>query len=150
MTRRCLLALPFALVVRAKAAREPLEFRHIQVSVQKEGKTKMRDGRIFVENGLVRIVPKEGEAKTFPSVQIKALTYSYSKHPRWKAGAIAAVPLFVFAIPIFFMKSKKHWLTIQGERDYAVLRLHKGNHKQVTAALQSHTGIEVYHEKGGD
>ena len=48
------------------------------------------------------------------------------------------------------MKSKKHWLTIQGERDFAVLRLHKGNYKQMTAALQSRTGIEVYHEKGGD
>ncbi len=150
MTRRCLLALPFALVVRAKAVREPLEFRHIQVSVQKEGKTKMRDARIFVENDLVRVVPNEGEAKTFPSLQIKALTYSYSKHPRWKAGTAAAVPLFVFAIPIFFMKSKKHWLTIQGEGDFAVLRLHKGNYKQVAAALQSHTGIEVYLEKGDD
>ena len=150
MTRRCMLALPFALVVRAKIAREPLEFRHIQVSVQKEGKTKMRDARIFVENDLVRVVPNEGAAKTFPSLQIKALTYSYSKHPRWKAAAAAAVPLVVFAIPILFMKSKKHWLTIQGERDFAVLRLHKGNYKQVTAALQSHTGIEVYHEKGDD
>ena len=99
ITRRCMLALPFALVVRAKAAREPLEFRLIQVSVQKQGKTKMRDARIFVENDLVRVVPKEGEAKAFPSVQIKALTYSYSKHPRWKAGSAAAVPLSYLQSP---------------------------------------------------
>ena len=45
---------------------------------------------------------------------IKAATYSKSKHPRWKSGVGFAVAIGIFALPIFFMKAKHHWLTLQG------------------------------------
>lgn len=74
---------------------------------------------------------------------IQAATYSKSKHPRWKAGLAVALAINVFALPVFFMKSKKHWLTMQGEGQHAVFRLSKKNYHLVIAAVESHTGVKV-------
>ena len=49
----------------------------------------------------------------------------------------------MFALPVFFMKGKKHWLTLAAERDFAVLRLDKGNYKLVLPAVEMHTGRKV-------
>ena len=74
---------------------------------------------------------------------IRAATYSKSKHPRWKAGVAVALAVNVFALPVFFMKSKKHWLTVQAEGQHAVFRLSKKNYTIVVAVFESHTGVKV-------
>ncbi len=81
--------------------------------------------------------------KSFPYASIKSADYSYSKHPRWKAGLGAAIVLGVFALPIFFMKSKKHWLTIKTADDFAILRLDKNNYKIILPTLETSTGKKV-------
>ena len=74
---------------------------------------------------------------------IKAITYSKSKHPRWKAGVGLALAAGVFALPLFFMKAKHHWLTFQGDQDYVALRLSKKNFAIILSAVEFQTGIEV-------
>ncbi len=87
--------------------------------------------------------------KVFRYADIKSAEYSYSKHPRWKAGAGTAIgsaivlPLLIVAIPLAFSKSKRHWLTIRSETDYAVLRLDKHNQKAILPAFEVHSGVEV-------
>ncbi len=44
---------------------------------------------------------------------LKLLTYSKSKHPRWKTGVGLFPWLSAMAIPFFFLKRNKHWLTVQ-------------------------------------
>jgi hypothetical protein len=77
------------------------------------------------------------------------MVYAQSKHPRWKAGAGAAVAVGVFAAPVFFMKNTKHWLTLQGAGEAIVLRLDKNNYRLVLPALEARTGrpVEVASER---
>jgi len=107
-------------------------------------KSKEIDSRlIFMDESLEVYNKKTGESlKKIPYTDIKGATYSKSKHPRWKSGAGAAVAIGIFAIPIFFMSGKKHWLTLQLEDDYLILRLDKNNFATVLAAFESRTEIK--------
>jgi hypothetical protein len=94
-----------------------------------------------------------GVLKEFKYADIKSAEYSYSKHPRWKAGVGTAAGSLVFApllfialpiaIPLAFSKSKRHWLTIKGEGDYVVLKLDKNSRKVVLPAFEVHSHIKV-------
>lgn len=115
---------------------------------------------------------KSGEVvKTFGYSEIKSAEYSYSRHPRWKAGlgtvgagsvagaglgAIGAGGLgAAYGLLIFFpimvpvglglaaSKSKRHWLTIKTGDDYIVLRLDKDISKLVIPAIETRTGLVV-------
>ncbi len=89
-------------------------------------------------------VDKDNEIfKSFPYESIKSAEYSNSKHPRWKAGIGAAIAVGVFALPLFFMKGKKHWLTIKTGDDYAILRLDKDNYKIILPTFEARTGKKV-------
>ncbi len=93
------------------------------------------DERLTIQN------KKNGQAMfEMPYKQIDGFTYSKSKHPRWKTGAGAAVAVGVFAIPIFFMKGKKHWLTIKHGEDMRAFQLHKSAHRMIVAELEAKTG----------
>jgi tRNA A-37 threonylcarbamoyl transferase component Bud32 len=81
--------------------------------------------------------------RTLPYHAISDMIYAQSRHPRWKAGAGAAVAVGVFAAPVFFMKNTKHWLTLQGAGDAIVLRLDKNNYRLVLPALEARTGRPV-------
>lgn len=81
--------------------------------------------------------------KMFDYSSIKGATYSYSTHARWKEGVGAAVAIGVLATPLFFTKSKKHWLTIRAGDDFVVLRLDKTNFRLVLPLFETKTGIRV-------
>lgn len=81
--------------------------------------------------------------KTFPYERVTNAEYSYSKRPRWKSGAVLAVAVGLFALPVFFMKGKKHWLTIVGDGDVAVLQLDKTNYKLILPTLESRAKVTV-------
>ena len=99
---------------------------------------------LFEEEHLA-ILDKEDRStrKNFGYKVIQSAEYSYSKAPRWKSGGALAIAVGVLAIPLFFFKGKKHWLTIQGGEDFAVLHLDKKNYKAIIAALETKTGVNV-------
>src|ERR1051326_7747377 len=85
----------------------------------------------FADDSLIVESHKTGGVlKSFKYADIISAEYSYSKHPRWKAGlgtalgSLAAGPLFILALPIAiplaFSKAKRHWLTLRSEQDYVV------------------------------
>lgn len=115
------------------------------------------------EKSLIVESKKTGELlKTFSYDSVKSADYSYSKHPRWRAGAgtvaagvaltyssvfLAAAFPILLAIPAGFAlaksKSKRHWLTIKTDDDYAVLRLDKDFFRLVIPAIETRTGVKV-------
>lgn len=108
----------------------------------------------LAEDSLVVEARKGGGAlKSFKYAEMKSAEYSYSKHPRWKAGLGTAAGSLVFApllilalpiaIPLAFSKSKRHWLTIRSERDYVVLKLDKNSRKVLLPAFEVHSGVKV-------
>jgi len=83
-------------------------------------------------------------AKTFAYTDIKTADQSYSKKPMLSGGgAVAtAILLGVFVVPFLFMKKKKHWLTVQTEKEFAVIKLGDKNFRQVVAEMETH-GVKV-------
>lgn len=120
-------------------------FKKVDLLVPKGDTADEKSARlIFDRNTLVIEVDEDSEIfKSFPYQSIKSAEYSYSKHPRWKAGIGAAIAVGVFALPLFFMKGKKHWLTIKTGDDYAVLRLDKDNYKIILPTFEARTGKKV-------
>jgi hypothetical protein len=59
-------------------------------------------------------------------------------------GAIATALLvgFIFALPFLFIKKKNHWMTIQTEKDFAVMKLGGDNFRQIRADFETH-GVKV-------
>ncbi len=143
--RKLIAALTMFLFLYSALGIDPETFQKSQLVVQQGEKSKMVDVLVvFEEDRLLLTNKKKNEVlKTFEYKDIKSAEYSHSKHPRWKTGTALIIPLTIFALPFFFMKGKKHWLTIQTEGDYAVLKLDKKNYKFINAAFEGHSGVEV-------
>ena len=119
-------------------------FTNVTLMVSTGDSAEEQDAVLRFESDRLVIYGKGGVVlKTMPFAEIKAAEYSYSKSPRWKSGIGAAIAVGVFAIPIFFMKGKKHWLTIAGEHDFAVLRLDKKNYRLILPTFETRTGKRV-------
>jgi hypothetical protein len=83
--------------------------------------------------------------KNFNLKDIKVADYSYSKKPMLSGGGAIATALlvgFIFAIPFLFIKKKNHWLSIQTEKEFAVLKLDGSNYRAIIAELKTN-GVDV-------
>ena len=90
--------------------------------------------------------------KTFQYNEIKVADYSFSKKPMLSGGGAIATALlvgFIFALPFLFIKKKNHWLSVQGEKEFAVLKLDGSNYRAIIADLKTR-GIEVKEIKEED
>lgn len=113
---------------------------------ESEGRPKEADVVLTFQDGRLTALTKGKDApytKAMAYRRIVSATYSQSRHPRWKEGAGVAVLAGVFATPVFFMKSVRHWLTLQAADDFMVLRLDKDNVRVVLPVLETRTGIQV-------
>jgi hypothetical protein len=83
--------------------------------------------------------------KDFAFNNIKVADYSYSKKPMLSGGGAIATALlvgFIFAIPFLFIKKKNHWISVQTEKEFVVMKLDGSNYKQIVAEFETH-GIKV-------
>jgi hypothetical protein len=127
----------------AKSA--PKSFNDVELLVPKGDKSESKSVRLLFDRRDVIIDADHGEKiyKQFRYNSIVSAEYSHSTSPRWKTAIGAAVLIGVFALPIFFMKSKKHWLTIKTANDFAILQLDKDNYKLILPTFETTTGVEV-------
>lgn len=111
----------------------------VEMLVTKGDDTKEEDSRIIFGESSFKVFSKKtgAQLKEINYADIQAAEYSYSKKPMWKTGLVTAVFIGVLALPIFFMKSKAHWLTVRSEKDFAVLKLEKDNYRQIQAEFQT-------------
>ena len=94
----------------------------------------------------------EPDKKSFKSsakeINFKDLTradHSYAKKPMLSGGGAIATALlvgFIFPLPFLFIKKKKHWMTVQTEHDFAVIKLGDSNYRQIVAEFETH-GVKV-------
>ena len=112
-------------------------FREVKFLKVVGAKTKEVKAHLIVAGDSIRVLdPKSARTlKAVPYSEIKAASYSFSKHRRWRAGLAVAAVVHMFAAPLFFMKGKKHWLTFEMEEDYLALRLDKSNFEGILAAV---------------
>lgn len=87
--------------------------------------------------------------RTMKYSEIKTADYSYTKNPRWKTGlglgatSIIFPPMLFIAIPLAFTKHRRHWITIRGENEYAVLKVSKSIRKLFTPAFETYSNVRV-------
>jgi hypothetical protein len=134
-----LLITPFAIAI-AYAGPPDSSFNRIKLLVPIGEKVEETDVVLRLSGDRLIITTVDGnvELKNFPYSRITEAGYSYSKHPRWKEGKKGLVFL-----PVFFVKGKKHWLTIEADKDYAVLKLDKENYRVVIPAFESRSHVKV-------
>lgn len=119
-------------------------FTNVKLMVNTGEKAEEQDAVLRFEDTALIIYGRGGTPlKTLAYADIRGAEYSYSKSPRWKSGIGVAIAVGIFALPVFFMKGKKHWLTIAAEQDFAVLRLDKKNYKLILPTFEARTGKRV-------
>ncbi len=139
----------------AMGAPDALYWEKVDFYVNEEGRGHKVDARLILDADTREVIvadekrPQLATFATIPYDAVTSVTYSYSKHPRWKTATALLVPLSVFAVPFFFLKGRKHWLSIvfEGVPDhpegFLYLRLDKNNYLQIIAAIEGQTGIQV-------
>ncbi len=120
-----------------------------ELVIQDGKKTKETDADITFKETSFEVVPDKSSfkssAKTFEYKDIKVADYSYSKKPMLSGGGAVATALlvgFIFAIPFLFIKKKNHWLSIQTENDFAVMKLGGDNYRRILAEFATR-GVKV-------
>lgn len=146
------LALIPAIALSSLGQANDLTFTRVKRMITLGGKVKETNIVLTLTGESIRLENPSGRGGRYtfiPYADIKAATYSRSKHPRWKEGIGVALAVGIFAIPVFFMKSKKHWLTIQTDKDSYILRLDKNNFRPVTSTLEARLGKTLEKEIEG-
>lgn len=107
--------------------------------------------RVHFDEDAMRIVSRSKGTvlKEWRYDRIKSAEYSYTKNPRWKTGlglgaASVVFPLLlIVAIPVAFTKHRRHWVTIQTEDDYAVLKVSKSVRKVFMPTFETRTSVSI-------
>lgn len=121
----------------------------IELVVQEGKKSKETDAVLHVTEDSFQVQIEKSKFKendkTFDFKTLKSADYSYSKKPMLSGGGAIATALLVgviFALPFLFIKKKNHWLTVQGEKDFAVMKLDSSNYRAIVADFKAH-GVDV-------
>lgn len=121
----------------------------VELIVNRGEKSVETDADLIINETSFSIKPDKAEfssqAKEFNYADIKAADYSFAKKPMLSGGGAIATALLVsvfVAVPLLFVKKKKHWLAVRTETDYAIIKLGGHNHRQIVAELQTH-GVAV-------
>jgi len=129
----------------ANASAPPESFGDIKTLVPDGTKTKELDVLLGLEpeNAVLRSRDNGTVIQTIPYRSIAAATYARAKRPRWKEDAALAPIPKDFGGSGFFLKTSKHWLTLQSKSGFVVLRLEDKNVMTVLSSIESRTGNKV-------
>jgi hypothetical protein len=121
----------------------------VELVVPKGKKSVETDADITFEATTVKVVPDKTQfkesTKEFAYADIKQADHSYSKKPMLSGGGAVATALLVgviFALPFLFIKKKKHWMTVQTEDEFAVIKLGDRNYRSIVAEFETR-GVTV-------
>ncbi len=121
----------------------------VELVVSDGKESKETDAVLAIEKDSFSVLPDKNRfkdsAKEFSFSNIKTADYSFSKKPMLSGGGAIATALlvgFIFALPFLFIKKKNHWLSVQTEKEFAVIKLDASNYRQIIAEFETH-GVKV-------
>lgn len=116
----------------------------IELVVPDGKKSKETDAVLRIHDDSFEVIPEKKKFKAhkkhFEFSQLKVADYSYAKKPMLSGGGAVVTALLVsalIAIPFLFVKKKKHWLTVQTEDEFAVLKLRANNYRAILAEFET-------------
>ena len=117
--------------------------------VVSEGKdSKETDAVLTIKTDTFSVLPDKQKfkaaGKEFAFSDIKTADYSYSKKPMLSTGGaiVTAVFLGLLVVPFLFIKKKNHWLSVQTDKEFAVIKLDGSNYRQIVSEFETH-GVKV-------
>jgi hypothetical protein len=118
--------------------------------------SKETDAILLIKENSFAVTPDKQKfkavGKEFAFSDIKVADYSYSKKPMLSVGGAVATALLVgviFALPFLFIKKKNHWLSVQTEKEFVVIKLDGSNFRQIVKEFETH-GVKVNTVKEDD
>ncbi len=121
----------------------------VELVVPDGKKSKETDAVLRIEPESFRFVIEKSKfkqyEKTFEFKNLKVADYSYSKKPMLSGGGAVATALlvgFIFALPFLFIKKKNHWLTVQTESEFSVIKMGGSNYRAILAEFETH-GVKI-------
>ena len=124
----------------------------VELVVTRDKKSIETDADIIFGETSLKVVPDKSsfssEAKEFAYADIKVADQSYSKKPLFSVGGgittvvLTSLLIPFIAIPFLFIKKKKHWMTLQTDKDFVVLKLGDRNFRAIAAEIATH-GVQV-------
>lgn len=119
----------------------------VELVVTRDKKSIETDADIIFGETSLKVVPDKSsfssEAKEFAYSDIKVADQSYSKKPLFSVGGgittvvLTSLIIPFIAIPFLFIKKKKHWMTLQTEKDFVVLKLGDRNFRAIGTSVRS-------------
>ena len=105
-------------------------------------KTSDRDVTLTVGDGQIAVEPRNGGSPIFavPYGVIRHSTYAHSRDPRWN-DALAGPPEKLDVGGLF--RTSKHWLVLQADTEYWILRLEDINVIRILQLLDARTPVKV-------
>lgn len=110
--------------------------------------SKETDAVLTIKGDSFAVMPDKQKFKAagreFAFSDIKVADYSYSKKPMLSTGGAIASAIFIgiLVVPFLFMKKKNHWLSVQTEKEFVVLKLDGSNFRQIVKEFETH-GVKV-------
>jgi hypothetical protein len=150
------LLLVVSILAAASAFAQTARKYDVELAVKQDKKSIMTDSVLTFSDKDIAVAPDKekyaGEFKRFAYSDIKVVDASYSKKPMLSVGGAVATTLlvgFIFALPFLFIKKKKHWMTVQTEKEFAVMQLGDNNWREISAEFETH-GVKVNDLKESD
>ena len=125
--------------------RDAESFGDIRALLPDGAKTREQESLLSLDAETLTVRNRDTGAviKTVPYRAVQALTYSQSRRPRASERTdIAPLPA-AFGGSGFFLKTAKHWLTLQSRADFLILRLEDKNVRGVLSSIEARVGFKA-------
>jgi hypothetical protein len=123
----------------------PESFGAIKTLVADGTKARELDALLILEPERLVIRNRDNGSvlQTAPYQSIAVATYARARQPRWQEdSSVAPIPKS-FSGSGFFLKSSRHWLTLQSKSEFLILRLEDKNVKAILASIEARTGSKI-------
>jgi serine/threonine protein kinase len=130
-------------------AAPPVEISNVKVLVVDGRRTTDHDVMLNLGSGrIVAVAQRDGTPLvTWPYQAVTAATYVHARNPRWDPQ-LASPPENLDVGGVF--RASRHYLTLQNEHEFVILRLEDINVIQVIRELESRTGVSIPRMSGGN
>jgi serine/threonine-protein kinase len=124
-----------------RSALAPVEFEDVVMQEGKESREVLM--RFEADRIVLKDADSEQVVRVLPYGRITAATYARSRNPVWKTDRKNSGLVRGLSKSVSFLRSTKHWLTLEGTGAALVLQLDGDEFETILPALEARTGVHI-------